>query len=90
MPLLQGKPFDRTFAHAEQHEVNMIQNDDFKLISYGDGDILYDLKNDPDELTNVVSQHPATARMLRAKKDHWLSHSGEVKPSLLRSQPRKP
>ena len=90
MPLLQGKPFGRTFAHAEQHEVNMIQNDDFKLISYGDGDILYDLKNDPDELTNVVSQHPATARMLRAKKDHWLSHSGEVKPSLLRSQPRKP
>ncbi|MCP4815773.1 MAG: hypothetical protein GY888_24935 [Planctomycetaceae bacterium] len=68
----------------------MIQNDDFKLISYGDGDILYDLKNDPDELTNVVSQHPEIARMLRAKKDHWLSSSGEVKPSVLRADPRKP
>ena len=64
----------------------MIQNEDFKLISYEDGDILYDLTNDPDELTNVISQHPDIAKMLREKKEHWLTHSGEVKPSLLKPE----
>ncbi len=64
----------------------MIQNEDFKLISYEDGDILYDLKNDPDELTNVLTQHAKVAKMLREKKQHWLSHSGEVKPSVLRPE----
>ncbi len=86
MPLLRGGSFEREFAHAEQHGVNMIQNEDFKLISYEDGDILYDLKDDPDELTNVLSEHPNVARMLREKKQHWLTHSGEVKPSLLRPE----
>ena len=62
----------------------MIQNEDFKLVSYKDGDILYDLKNDSDELTNVISQHPDIARMLREKKEYWLTHSGKVKPSVLR------
>ena len=84
MPLLQGGAFEREFAHAEQHGVNMIQNERFKLVSYEDGDILFDLKNDPDELSNVLSQHSDIARMLREKKKHWLSNSGEVKPSVLR------
>ncbi len=90
MPLLRGDSFNRVFAHAEQHGVNMIQNQQYKLISYGDGDILYDLKNDPNELTNVVSQHPEIAKMLRTQKKHWLANSGEVKPSLLRPESRNP
>ena len=84
MPLLKGGSFERKFAHAEQHGVNMIQNENFKLVSYEDGDILYDLKKDPDELTNVNSQHAEIANMLREARDHWLTHSGEVKPSLLK------
>ncbi len=87
MPLLEGGSIEREFAHAEQHEVNMIQNEDFKLVSYGERDVLYDLKNDPNELTNAISQHRDIARMLRRQKEHWLSHSGEVKPSVLRPEP---
>ncbi|MDE0865063.1 MAG: hypothetical protein OSA98_14815 [Rubripirellula sp.] len=34
MPLLQGGSFEREYAHAEQHGVNLIQNEDFKLVSY--------------------------------------------------------
>jgi arylsulfatase A-like enzyme len=90
IPLLQGGSFEREFAHAEQHGVNMIQNENFKLVSYEDGDILYDLKNDPDELTNVLTQHPDVAKMLREKKIHWLSHSGDVIPSVLRPEKRSP
>lgn len=86
MPLLTGGSFEREFAHAEQHGVNMIQNERYKLISYDDGDILYDLKNDPDEMKNVISRRPEIARMLRQKKKHWLSHSGEVKPSVLQQE----
>ena len=89
MPLLQGGAFERKFAHAEQHGVNMIQNEHFKLVSYEDGDILYDLKNDPDELTNVHAQHAGIAKMLREAKDHWRTHSGEIKPSLLKPEKRK-
>ena len=64
----------------------MIQNENFKLVSYEDGDILYDLKKDPDELTNVNSQHAEIAKMLREARDHWQTHSGEVKPSLLKPE----
>ena len=84
MPLLKGEPFQRKYAHAEQHEVNMIQDERFKLVTYKDGEILYDLKNDPAELTNAIAKYPDIAKMLRQKKTHWLSNSGAVKPSVLR------
>ena len=90
MPLLKGGSFGRKFAHAEQHEVNMIQNERFKLVTYKDGEILYDLKKDPEELTNAIARRPEIAGMLREKRDHWLTHSGEVKPSVLRPEKGRP
>ena len=88
--LLKGNSFGRKYAHAEQHEVNMIQNERFKLVTYKDGEILYDLKKDPEELTNAIARRPEIAGMLREKRDHWLAHSGEVKPSVLRPEKGKP
>ena len=64
----------------------MIQDERFKLVTYKDGEILYDLKNDPDELTNAIARHPQVAKTLRQKRDHWLTHSGEVKPSVLKPE----
>ena len=90
MPLLKGGAFERKYAHAEQHEVNMIQDEHFKLVTYKDGEILYDLKNDPDELTNAIARHRGVAKTLRQKRDHWLANSGEVKPSVLRSEKGRP
>ena len=48
--------------------------------------MIYDLKKDPDELTNVISRQREIATMLREARDHWRTHSGEVKPSLLRPE----
>ena len=90
MPLLKGGAFERKYAHAEQHEVNMIQDEHFKLVTYKDGEILYDLKNDPDELTNAIAKHRSVAKTLRQKRDHWLANSGEVKPSELRGAKDRP
>ena len=90
MPLLKGGAFERKYAHAEQHGVNMIQDERFKLVTYKDGEILYDLKNDPDELTNAIGKHPEVAKTLRRKRDHWLANSGEVKPSELRAAKGRP
>ena len=90
MPLLKGGAFERKYAHAEQHEVNMIQDEHFKLVTYKDGEILYDLKNDPDELTNAIAKHRSVAKTLRQKRDHWLANSGEVKPSVLRPKKGRP
>ena len=90
MPLLKGGAFERKYAHAEQHEVNMIQDEHFKLVTYKDGEILYDLKNDPDELTNAIAKHRSVAKTLRQKRDHWLANSGEVKPSELRAAKGRP
>jgi len=90
MPLLKGEAYERKYAHAEQHEVNMIQGERFKLVTYKDGEILYDLKNDPDELTNAIAKHRNVAKILRQKRDHWLANSGEVKPSVLRSEKGRP
>lgn len=83
MPLLRGEPFERKTAHAEQHGVNMIQNERFKLVSYEDGDILYDLLKDPDELVNVVNDHPEIVKMLHKRKANWLKRSGPVLPSVI-------
>ena len=86
MPLLSGEgSYERRFAHAEQRGVNMIQNARYKLISYPEGDILYDLKDDPDELTNVIKDHPQVASNLHQHKEDWLANSGDVK-----SDERKP
>ena len=90
MPLLKGGAFERKYAHAEQHEVNMIQDERFKLVTYKDGEILYDLKNDPDELINAIAKHRDVAKTLRQKRDHWLANSGEVKPSVLRPEKKRP
>ncbi len=90
MPLLKGGAFERKYAHAEQHEVNMIQDEHFKLVTYKEGEILYDLKNDPDELTNAIAKHRSVAKTLRQKRDHWLANSGEVKPSVLRPKKGRP
>ncbi len=90
MPLLKGGAFERKYAHAEQHEVNMIQDEHFKLVTYKEGEILYDLKNDPDELTNAIAKHRSVAKTLRQKRDHWLANSGEVKPSVLRPEKGRP
>lgn len=81
MPLLSGEGiYERKFAHAEQtRDINMIQNAAYKLISYPDGDILYDLKNDPDELRNVIDDFPGIAKNLRQYKEGWLANSGEIK-----------
>ncbi|SVB30110.1 uncharacterized protein METZ01_LOCUS182964 [marine metagenome] len=82
IPLLSGEgSYQRRFAQAEQRGVNMIQNVSYKLISYPDGEILYDLNKDPDELTNVIEDHPQIARNLRRKKAEWLANSGEIKPA---------
>ena len=90
MPLLKGEAFERKYAHAEQHEVNMIQDEHFKLVTYKDGEILYDLKNDPDELTNAIAKHRSVAKTLRQKRDHWLANSGEDKLSVLRPEKGRP
>ena len=59
-------------------------------MTYKDGEILYDLKNDPDELTNAIAKHRSVAKTLRQKRDHWLANSGEDKLSVLRPEKGRP
>jgi arylsulfatase len=49
-----------------------IQNSRFTLIN---NDQLYDLKTDPGETKNVISQHPEVVVSLRAAYDKWWSET---------------
>lgn len=80
LPLISGEGnYDKEYVFAEHNDGIMIQNNEFKYMRFKkDIDVLFDLKNDPDEMTNVVKKHPELVKALSAKIDQWLLATGPV------------
>jgi arylsulfatase A-like enzyme len=53
----------------------------FKYIANAKRPVLFDLENDPDELTNVADKHPEVVRELQRAVDAWLKETGPVLPA---------
>ena len=71
------------YAFAEHNDAVMIQNEQFKYIRFkNDIDVLFDLKNDPEEMNNAVKQHPELVKKLSTKIDEWLKRTGPVEPHI--------
>jgi arylsulfatase len=66
----RGKAADSKFDKCS------VRNDQFQLVNNSE---LYDLKNDPSEKQNVISEHPEVVAKLRAAYDQWWS---EILPGL--------
>jgi arylsulfatase A-like enzyme len=73
LPAFAGKTLERTAPLAWEHEGNRaIRVGDWKLVAEaGKPWELYDLGNDPTELHDLASGHPAQAAELAAKWDAW-------------------
>lgn len=64
-------------AADAKHDKCSIRDSRFRLVENKE---LYDLQNDPGELTNVIDQHPQVVAKLRAAYDQWWN---EVQPLLV-------
>ena len=70
-------------AAESKYSLCRVRNTRFSLVNpvkTGEKWELYDLKNEPGEMTNVIEQHPDAARELRTALDKWWT---EVQPDLV-------
>jgi arylsulfatase A-like enzyme len=85
MPLLKDKKgYKSKFAVGESPGYYAIVTEDYKYIApfdyQKDGvEVLFDLKNDPNETTNIADANPKTIKKFRKIAKEWLAKSGEVK-----------
>ena len=77
---------DRIFVDVYEHDMNLDALDDIssnltarvvidgwdKLIARPTGNELYDLKNDPDDRTDISAQHPQKVKKFSGLIDDWL------------------
>ncbi|MBU1475288.1 MAG: sulfatase-like hydrolase/transferase [Acidobacteria bacterium] len=86
LPLMTGeKKFEDSFAYAETYyprfhygwsELKSVQDRRFKLVIAPDLE-LYDLDNDPDEMSNLVVSMPQETRRLMEWANSFLEESGQ-------------
>jgi len=74
LPLLTGNgSYERPGpAFGEIEGLVVAVTERFKYISHERRPVLFDLQADPDELHNVIEQHPAVAADLKAQVGEWL------------------
>ena len=84
VPLLTGEgEFARDYAVGECPGYYAIVTEKYKYIAPFDYQkngkiILFDLENDPAEVSNVADQNPELIAMFKDKAQKWLAESGEV------------
>ncbi|ANW95709.1 hypothetical protein AXE80_05200 [Wenyingzhuangia fucanilytica] len=84
-PLLQNKKgYTKTFAVAESPGYYTLVTKEYKYIApfeyQKDGfEVLFDLKKDPNEKTNIAKENPKVIKEFRLMAKEWLNNHGEVK-----------
>ena len=82
--------FFTAFRHAAGR-LNVVMEHIGKMENMKDDhNIALEKKGIPCKVKNAIAKHPGVAKTLRQKRDHWLANSGEVKPSVLRPEKRRP
>jgi arylsulfatase A-like enzyme len=80
MPFLTGNgSFQGKEAFAEEADWQLIQDSQYKYVRYPEQNILFDLKNDPNELHNLAGTLPAVEEKMTHQIDEWLSNTAPVK-----------
>lgn len=80
LPLLTGDGnYTRNAAFAEEYESKMIVNERWKFIRDPEGDKLFDMENDPEELSNLASRKVELTKRLDQRIDDWLEKSPPVR-----------
>ena len=89
-PLLTGSgSFARTEAYSEIYDAVAMVTPDWKFIESSQGNVLFDRRNDPQELRNAIGDHPQVARELAARMEAWRAgQGGEAVPLTERGRAR--
>lgn len=77
--LVEKGSYDRTFAFSEKSSrYKAIRSNDWKLIRRSQTELeLYNLKSDPGERSNLLSENPGVARSLYEELDTWIGIQNE-------------
>ena len=78
LPLLEGRPWERSEPIAIEHEGNRaLRHGNLKLVSAHPGDWeLYDMQNDRTELHDLAPRHPSQVRQMAALYNDWATRCG--------------
>lgn len=93
IPLIENKKgYNRSFAVAESPGYYAMVTNEFKYIApfdfQKDGyEVLFDLKNDPNETFNIASQSPDKIEEFRILANEWLAQTGA--PKIQKEKPKK-
>lgn len=62
----------RHIPHGQRGVLAAVVHEDFKLLRTPEGETLFHLGEDPDELVDASARHPEVAERMRALLDEWL------------------
>lgn len=87
MPLLTGEgTYDRDTAFVEATGWKAAINKRYKYVRSPEGDVLFDLQEDPDEFVNLAEQHPEVKMAMSQTMDEWLESTPPVRTPLPRGR----
>ncbi|OPZ15852.1 MAG: Arylsulfatase [candidate division BRC1 bacterium ADurb.BinA364] len=90
-PLLTGQgEYRRRCAFAEDATTRMAVDEKYKLVSYPDFDMLFDMQADPNELRNLALQRPEAVKEYKARIAEWLAATPPVLPPNPAPRQRRP
>ena len=85
----QGE-YRRRCAFAEDATTRMAVDEKYKLVSYPDFDMLFDMQADPNELRNLALQRPEAVKEYKARIAEWLAATPPVLPPNPAPRQRRP
>ncbi len=89
LPLLTGRgEYRRRYAFAELHDEKMVFDGRYKYVQ-ADEPMMLDLKEDPQELSNVIGKHPEVEARLKRTLAEWLEATPPVRPPNPRQRPNR-
>jgi len=90
LPLLKGEgDIPRKAAYSEIFGCVSMVTDDYKYIETPEGNVLFDLKKDPDETQNVITQLPEIAQKMAAQMEAWKKNDAGVEKKLTKADLKK-
>jgi len=81
IPLLSGSgQYTKNYAFSEVAGARICIDDRYRYYSTKEGNLLYDMKNDPAEVNNIASSHPDIAKRMQDAINNWLINNRPVLP----------
>jgi arylsulfatase A-like enzyme len=82
LPLLTGTgQYNKQYAFTEIEGARLCVDNRYRFYSTKEGNLLYDMQNDPAELNNIADSHPKIVKRMQNAINKWLTNSRPVLPA---------